>query len=58
MSAELDARRTAAAAVAADFTRETDAYIDADGPRPDFAAWAWRLLSELRLILAQLDAEQ
>jgi hypothetical protein len=56
VSAELAARRTAAAAVADDFKRETDAYIDAGGPRPDFGSWAWRLHTELRLVLDRLDA--
>lgn len=57
MSAELAARRTAAAAVAADFKRETDGYLDAGGPRPDFDLWAWRLHTELGLVLDHLDAE-
>jgi hypothetical protein len=57
VSAELAARRTAAAAVAADFTREADAYLDDDGRRPDFDSWAWRLHTELRLVLDRLDAE-
>lgn len=59
-SAELAARRTVAAAVLADFKRETDAYIDDPAnstPRPDYNAWAWRLASELRSVLQRLDDE-
>jgi hypothetical protein len=57
MSAELEARRTAAAAVAGDFRRATDAYIDADGPQPDYNGWAWRLYTELLVLLDQLGRE-
>ena len=59
MSAELAARRTAAAAVLADFKRETDKYIDTSGtvPRPDMGMWAWRLSSELASVLQRLEAE-
>jgi hypothetical protein len=59
VSAELSARRTAAAAVLADFKRETDRYIDTNGtvPRPDMGMWAWRLSSELRSVLQRLDDE-
>jgi hypothetical protein len=58
VSAELSARRTAAAAVTADFRHEADRYIDAGGPRPDFSAWAWRLHTELRLVLDRLEDEK
>ena len=60
MSAELAARRTAAAAVLADFKRETDKFIDDPAratPRPDMGTWAWRLSSELRSVLQRLDDE-
>ena len=60
MSAELAARRTAAAAVLADFKRATDAYLDDPvkaAPRPDYSMWAWRLSSELRSVLQRLDDE-
>ena len=59
MSAELAGRRTAAAAVLADFRQETDRYIDAAGavPRPDMGMWAWRLSSELASVLQRLEAE-
>jgi hypothetical protein len=58
--AELAARCTAAAAVLADFKRETDAYLDDPAkatPRPDYSMWAWRLSSELRSVLQQLEGE-
>lgn len=55
MSAELEARRTSAAAVLADFKRETDAYIAGSDPRPDFDSWAWRLYTELGLMVAGSD---
>jgi len=60
VSAELAARRTAAAAVLADFKRATDAYLDDPvkaAPRPDYSMWAWRLSSELRSVLQRLDDE-
>ena len=59
MSAELAARRTAAAAALADFRREMDKYIDSKGavPRPDMSTWAWRLSSELGSVLQRLDVE-
>ena len=58
MSAELDARRVAAAAVLADFAAE-DAKA-AHGPfgGTDWAAWAFRLAAELGSVLGQLDAGQ
>jgi hypothetical protein len=60
VSAELAARRTAAAAVLGDFRRETDKYIDDTArtiPRPDMGMWAWRLASELGSVLQRLEAE-
>jgi hypothetical protein len=59
VSAELSARRTAAAAALGDFKRETDKYIDTSGtvPRPDMGMWAWRLSSELASVLQRLEAE-
>jgi len=46
---ERAARRTAAAAVVADFTRQTDAYLDTpvdEAKVSDWSAWAWRLQAE------------
>jgi len=46
---ERAARRTAAAAVVANFTRHTDAYLDTpvdEAKVPDWSAWAWRLQAE------------
>jgi hypothetical protein len=57
VSAELAARRTAAAAVVADFKRETDAFIGGSATMPDYSAWAWRLYTELRLVLDELANE-
>ena len=60
MSPELSARRTAAAAVLADFKRETGKYLDDPAkatPRPDYSMWAWRLASELGSVLQRLDDE-
>jgi hypothetical protein len=60
VSAEVSARRTAAAAVLADFRRAADEYIDEAKrtvPRPDYSMWAWRLSSELTSVLQQLEAE-
>jgi hypothetical protein len=54
VSAELAARRTAAAAVLADFRRATDKYIDDKTqtvPRPDYSMWAWRLVEQLADVL-------
>lgn len=58
MSAELAVRRTAAAAVVADFDREANAYIAGTGEVPDWSAWAWRLRTELVLVLDRLADEQ
>jgi hypothetical protein len=60
VSAELAARRTAAAAVLADFKSAADALIDDDTltmPRQDYSMWAWRLASELGSVLDRLNAE-
>jgi hypothetical protein len=54
--AELEARKTAAAAVVADFKRETDESIDAGGPLPNYQAWAWRLYTSLGLLLDGMEA--
>lgn len=53
VTAELQARRTAAAAVAADFDREIDAYLDrpAGTAGPDYSTWAVRMRAELRSLL-------
>lgn len=59
MSAELDARRTAAKAVAADFHAAAVAF-QRGGPQPDYAAWAFRLEQHLYYVLnalASLDNE-
>lgn len=61
MHPELRARITAASAVAADFTQETNAYLAAavhEAFLPDFIGWAWRLHSELRSLLGQLREER
>jgi hypothetical protein len=55
MSAELAARITAARAVEADFTRATDGFLDQGAPEPAWQDWAWRMNSELRLLLCQID---
>jgi hypothetical protein len=53
VSAELEARRTAAAAALADFRAAA-----LNGLRPgDFEQWALRLATELRSVLEQLDAD-
>jgi hypothetical protein len=57
MTAELEARKTAAAAVCADFKRVTDDYLDRDGERPDYSGWAWRLYTALGLLLDGIGAE-
>ena len=60
MSAELAARRTAAAAVLGDFRRAVDEFID-DGtrtvPRPDYSMWAFRLASEVLSLLQRRETE-
>jgi hypothetical protein len=60
VSAELAARRTAATAVAADFDREVDAYLDRPPGTagPDYSRWAFRMRAELRSLLDQLAAEE
>ncbi|MGO9081703.1 MAG: hypothetical protein ACLQDY_22105, partial [Streptosporangiaceae bacterium] len=55
--AELAARITVASAVLGDFKRQTGAYIDQGGARPDFCALAWRLSSTLDLLLAELGRQ-
>jgi hypothetical protein len=57
MSAEMAARRTAAAAVAADFHTAMVAF-QRSGPMPDYQLWAHRLETELRSLLAQLEDEK
>jgi hypothetical protein len=57
MSAEMEARRTAAAAVLADFRQAVDAYLDEGKPRPDYGVLAGRLAVELGALLDQLDRE-
>ncbi len=60
MSAELAARRTAAAAVLADFRHESDACIDDPAlstAQPDYTKWAYRLAAELASLLRRLDDE-
>jgi len=58
MSAELDARRVAAAAVLADFAAEDAKAGHGPFGGTDWAAWAYRLAAELGSVLGQLDAEQ
>jgi hypothetical protein len=57
VSAELEARKTAAAALVADFRRAADDYLDRDGERPDYSDWAWRLYTALDLLLDGLGAD-
>jgi hypothetical protein len=60
VSAELAARRTAAAAALGDFRRAADKFIDDPTrtvPRPDYSMWAWRLSSELGSVLQRLEDE-
>ena len=56
MSAELAARRAAAAAVAADFHTTMMAWLRG-GQQPDYAAWAQRLEQHLRYVLDALDGQ-
>jgi len=53
VSAELAARVTAAAAVAADFDREVDAYLDRPPgtAAPDYSRWAFRMRAEVRSLI-------
>lgn len=53
----MEARRTAAAAVLADFQREDDAFAGARMPVPDYWTRAARLASVLASLLEQLAAE-
>ena len=55
MSADLDARRISAAAAAADFEREFDAYLGGAAEEPDYVAVAFRLCTELRSVLGALE---
>ncbi len=57
MSAEMEARRTAAAAVLTDFHQTVDAYLDEGKPHPVYGALAGRLAVELGALLDQLDRE-
>jgi hypothetical protein len=60
VTAELEARRTSAAAVLADFDRVSGAYLDdpsGQAPRPDYGALAYRLRTELGSLLEQLTQE-
>lgn len=56
MTAEMEARRTAAAAVLADYERALDAFDTAGVPMP-WATWAVTLAAHSRLLLEQLAAE-
>jgi hypothetical protein len=51
------AAATAAATVADGFACEAGAYFAANGPEPDFGAWAWRLQAVLRDLLEELAVE-
>jgi hypothetical protein len=55
VSAELEARKTAAAALCADFRREADDYLDRGADRPEYDSWAWRLYTALGLLLDGID---
>ncbi|MGB6457188.1 MAG: hypothetical protein WBH47_22185 [Streptosporangiaceae bacterium] len=56
MSTEVEARRTAAAAVVADFQREVDAWTHRRaGTQPDMPTWAFRLRDQLRSLLEMPD---
>lgn len=60
MSAELAARRTAAAAALADFRRAADEFtndITRTVPQPRYADWAYRLAAALDSLLQRLEAE-
>jgi hypothetical protein len=56
VSAELAARRTMAAALAADFRGACMAY-EASGPEPQWSIWAFRLSVDLESVLEQLERE-
>jgi len=49
--AEAAARRTAAAAVLADFRRAASDWIDLGGPEPEWPSWAYRLASAVESLL-------
>lgn len=60
MSAELAARRTAAAAVLGDFRRADAAFFGHSprtAPKPNYSDWAARLATELASLLRRLDLE-
>ena len=60
MSAELAARRTAAAAVLGDFRRADAAFFGHSpraAPKPNYSDWAARLATELASQLRRLDTE-
>jgi hypothetical protein len=57
VSAELAARRTAAAAALADFRAAEAAFERGLRNRPAYPAWALRLEQHLRYVLADLDAQ-
>jgi hypothetical protein len=59
VSAEMAARRTAAAAALGDFNSESSAFTDNPGTalEPAWSVWALRLAAELGSVLRQLDAE-
>jgi len=54
VTADLDARRISAAAAAADFERESAAYLGG-AAQPDYVAVAFRLCTELRSLLGALE---
>lgn len=58
MSAELQARRTVAAAVPADCQRNRDRFCDRGSREPDAIAWCGRLGIALESLLEQLDREK
>jgi hypothetical protein len=60
VTAELAARRTAAAAVLGDFRRADAAFFGSrprTAPQPDYSDWGARLATELASLLRRLEAE-
>lgn len=60
MSAELAARRTAAAAAVADFRQAVDRWLCDDSltiPAPDWQNWAYRLAFDVELLLGAVEQE-
>ena len=56
MSAEMNARRTAASAVLMDFQRATNDYATGVLVNPDWLAWAMRLAQAIQQLLTPVPA--